>query len=717
MEDLVGDRNPRDESRWRPGAILQNRYIIESILGHGGMGVVFRIRHAATQQTFAVKTLRSALLADADLERMFIRELRTWMDLPDHPHLTPCLFFRTIEDRLAIFSEYVSGGSLKSWIRDGRIDSIETVLDVAIQIAWGLHAAHSVGVVHQDVKPANILLTDEGIVRLTDFGLSRACLAGGIDSTNLDAPDSTMISSRGMTIAYCSPEQAAGAPLTASTDIWSLGVSILEMILGEVTWPHGALAASVLEGCIEEPSESVIPITDGLAALLRRCFQKDPLNRFKTTLELADELIGLYSEILQREYPRIRPESHRLDPESSGITRRSLHGAEWKDPMEWIEKAYRRVSGGPSQPIAKPMARTRKTQILADLELYEEAARIYASAVVQPADDLIDEYSELMMTKGLVQTTARDLPGAVESYKEAVRVQDILVNRHNTTATRDEQARLCFNIALLNNQMNDNQEALEWNQRALDLWQKTPDVERDRSSLDDVAAGCQNRALILGDMQLNDEALMFMEKAAVIREAIVRDDPQPQFKLTLAVTCMNYANLLSHLGRKQDSIAQHCHAIELFEDVADATGREDLSWHLAMLIMNRGNVYSSIGEYDRALADYDRALAIKEPLVFDRGLTDQYHSLAVIYMNKASALFLKKNDLDGRRVAGAAIDIFERLVRREGRDDLVGNLIEVYDMLGASLEGAGESAAAKIIRDKAQAFRHSETDKASGGEA
>ncbi len=477
------------------------------------------------------------------------------------------------------------------------------------------------------------------------------------------------------------------------------------MLVGDVTWPHGALAASVLEGCIEEPSDLVVPLPDALANVLRSCFRKDPAERSSTAGQLADALIDVYRVVTGQAYDRIRPVSRDRDPNALEVTRRTMHGAEWRDPLEWIERAYRRRSGGETAAVPQPVARKRLTQILADLELYEEAVRIYANAMSDPEDALMDEFTELLMSRGLVRAALRDIPGAIESYKEAVRTQEELLRRYDRIAVRDELARICFNIALLFNHTGENEQALEWNRRAVDYWERTAPSERDREGLDDVAAGYQNRALILADLGRNEEALEFMEKAAGIRESIVQADPQPQFKLTLAITFANFANFLGHVDRRKESIEKHCRAIELWEDASREMGREDLVWHLAMLLMNRANVYSSIGEYDQALADYARAVAIKEPLVIDKGLTDQNHSLAVIYMNQANTLNLKRMPVEAERSASEAAGIFERLVMREGRDDLVGSLIEVYTVLGASLDRMGETIRADAVRAKAEMLR------------
>src|SRR5262249_17857278 len=154
-------------------------------------------------------------------------ELQTWIDLPGHPHLTMCCFFRTVENELVIFSEFVDGGSLATWIRDRKLTVLPQILDVAIQTAWALQAAHDAGVIHLDVKPANVLLTQDRVAKITDFGLART---RSITSTVATGPGNTiLVSGRGMTPAYCSPEQAEAKPLGRPSDIWSWAVLVLEM--------------------------------------------------------------------------------------------------------------------------------------------------------------------------------------------------------------------------------------------------------------------------------------------------------------------------------------------------------------------------------------------------------------------------------------------------------------------------------------------------------
>ncbi len=166
-------RNAFVLSRWSPGEVLLGEFEIERRLGAGGMGTVFLVKSRSTGQRFALKAVLPAKLHDEDSRRAILDELQTWIDLPDHPHLAACRFFRTIGNEVAIFAEYVEGGSLHDWIQSRKLTQEEQILDVAIQFAWGLHAAHEMGLIHQDAKPGNVLMMPDGTAKVADFGLAR----------------------------------------------------------------------------------------------------------------------------------------------------------------------------------------------------------------------------------------------------------------------------------------------------------------------------------------------------------------------------------------------------------------------------------------------------------------------------------------------------------------------------------------------------------------
>jgi len=222
-----------------PGHALVDDFVVERVLGEGGMGKVYLVKSRTTQMRFAVK--RAKGLSES-ARRNFLAELQTWIDLPEHSNLVTCRFFRTVGDEVLIFADYVEGGSLKEWIdsrklyEGGPAKALERMLDVAIQFAWSLRCVHELGVVHQDVKPGNVMMTTDaravvqGLkVRVTDYGLARAQMSAG-ERYIPELGRTVLVSSGGFTPAYCSPEQIKkGLSVTRKTDIWSWGVSVIEV--------------------------------------------------------------------------------------------------------------------------------------------------------------------------------------------------------------------------------------------------------------------------------------------------------------------------------------------------------------------------------------------------------------------------------------------------------------------------------------------------------
>ena len=205
---------------------------------------------------------------------------------------------------MVVFAEFVPGGSLKDWIRDGRLDTAERILDVAIQFAWGLDEAHRRGLVHQDVKPANVLMTLDGVPKVTDFGLAqtRAQVEDAAFGTDADperaAARDIWVSYGGMTQAYCSPEQAVRSGLTHHTDQWCWAVSVLEMFTGQTRWKSGTVAGQVLERCVKaaaaDPTVWRIRPPGPVVEVLRRCFRRAPEERWPTIAAATDALAAAH---------------------------------------------------------------------------------------------------------------------------------------------------------------------------------------------------------------------------------------------------------------------------------------------------------------------------------------------------------------------------------------------------------------------------------------
>ncbi len=157
--ETTPDSSPAEEEEaWPPGTLLLDTYEVKGLLGVGGMGKVYRVHHNSWNIDLALKSPRPEFFQTQAHKDLFISEAETWVNLGLHPHIVSCYYVRTIDEIPRLFAECVEGGSLAGWIARRRIQSLEQVLDIAIQFAWGLAYAHEQGLVHRDVKPANVLM-------------------------------------------------------------------------------------------------------------------------------------------------------------------------------------------------------------------------------------------------------------------------------------------------------------------------------------------------------------------------------------------------------------------------------------------------------------------------------------------------------------------------------------------------------------------------------
>ena len=279
--------------RISPGERLLECYTVESEPLKGGMGSVWRVRYDALDKPLAMKRPQPRFFAEAGVETKarFIHECEAWIGLGLHPNIVACYYVRDIGGVPSIFAEWMEGGSLERRIRDGSLydgtpeENQARLLRIALQFARGLRYAHDRGMVHQDVKPDNVLLTANMVARVSDFGLSGAyetLAAGG-----------AIAGSGAYTVAYCSPEQARREPLSIRTDIYSWAVSVMEMYAGGCRWRDGREAG---ERCEAYLADCRVDVPEGLAALLRRCMREREADRPADFGEVEDALRAVYRE-------------------------------------------------------------------------------------------------------------------------------------------------------------------------------------------------------------------------------------------------------------------------------------------------------------------------------------------------------------------------------------------------------------------------------------
>jgi serine/threonine protein kinase len=203
-------------------------YVIEQLIGAGGMGEVYKARDTRLDRPVAIKVLPAQLADDPQFRDRFDREARTISQL-DHPHICALYDVGEQDGTSYLVMQYLEGETLADRLKTGALP-LGQALQYAIQIADALEKAHSKGITHRDIKPANIFVTRRGDAKVLDFGLagySRPAASGAMTEAPLTEPGSPV-----GTIAYMSPEQARGQTVDARSDLWSCGVVLYEMVTG-----------------------------------------------------------------------------------------------------------------------------------------------------------------------------------------------------------------------------------------------------------------------------------------------------------------------------------------------------------------------------------------------------------------------------------------------------------------------------------------------------
>ncbi len=267
------------------GQRIRNRYLLGALLGEGADALVYCAMDRHLGRVVAVKLLRPELCADPTLVERFEREARSASRL-NHPNIVPIYDYGKALDTYFFVMEYVRGGHLGAYLRPGQPVPSLAALWLAAHVADALGAAHARGIVHRDVKPANVLLTEEGCPKLTDFGIAKL----------LDIPAVTRASVLLGTPHYLAPEQASGGAITPATDVYALGVVLYEMLAGRRPFVgNGLLHVAMQHVHVAPPPLADLnpAVSPALAAIVARTLAKDPAQRFADGAALAAALRGV----------------------------------------------------------------------------------------------------------------------------------------------------------------------------------------------------------------------------------------------------------------------------------------------------------------------------------------------------------------------------------------------------------------------------------------
>ncbi len=264
------------------GQKINDRYEIIRSIGEGGMANVYLALDTILDRRVAVKVLRGDLANDEKFVRRFQREAISASSL-SHPNIVEMYDVGEDNGNYFIVMEYVEGKSLKSLIKKRGGLTLPEVLDIMLQLTDGIACAHNSYIIHRDIKPQNILVLDDGRVKITDFGIAQALKRGELTETN-----SVMGS-----VHYLPPEQANGTGTTIKSDIYSLGIVMFELLTGKVPF-KGENAVEIALKQMKEPMPSIHTYKEGIPQsienIILKAAAKNPKNRYDTVLEMQEDI-------------------------------------------------------------------------------------------------------------------------------------------------------------------------------------------------------------------------------------------------------------------------------------------------------------------------------------------------------------------------------------------------------------------------------------------
>ena len=273
------------------GLVFDNRYRIEKVIGIGGMAIVFKATDLLMRKTVAVKILKDEVAADEQSVKRFTNESHA-VAMLSHPNIVN-IYDVSVRDNIKyIVMEFVEGITLKSYMQHREVLNLREIISYTTQILRALDHAHKKGVVHRDIKPQNIMLQKNGVIKVMDFGIAKLPNAETV----------TMTDKAIGTVYYISPEQASGASLDSRSDLYSLGVMMYEMATGQLPFTAETPVTVALMQVNDDPAppREINPrIPQGLEQIILKAMEKDPAERYQSAEEMLGQLLKL------RENPKI----------------------------------------------------------------------------------------------------------------------------------------------------------------------------------------------------------------------------------------------------------------------------------------------------------------------------------------------------------------------------------------------------------------------------
>lgn len=324
------------------GKILNNKYEILEKIGVGGMATVYRAKDKKLNREVAIKVLKDEYTTDSDFIKRFNQEAQSAASLT-HPNIVSVYDVGNENEIYYIVMELIKGKTLKEIIKDEGVPSWKWSVNIAKQIALALDTAHKNGLIHRDIKPHNIIITEDGMAKVTDFGIAKA-----VTNATMTAFGNTMGS-----VHYLSPEHARGGNTDAQSDIYSLGVVMYEMVTGRVPFDADTAVSVALKQVQEKPIAPIElnkKIPQGLNYIILKAMEKEPKLRYKDAADLLIDLEILIKnsevdfnnldEKVKESVTRILPIiPNSINKETIGNKQSIFEKKKWLRPVMWISIA------------------------------------------------------------------------------------------------------------------------------------------------------------------------------------------------------------------------------------------------------------------------------------------------------------------------------------------------------------------------------------------
>ena len=361
----------------KPGDVLQDRYVIEDKIGQGGMSYVYRAHDKKLGRVVALKVLKEEFCSDEDFIKKFKNEAMSAARLT-HPNIVAAYDVIEEGELHCIVMELIEGITLKNYIaRKGKLSNRETI-GIAIQAAEGIEAAHKNGIIHRDIKPQNIIISKDGKVKVADFGIAKAVTSETVNAAVIGS------------VHYISPEQARSGIADARSDLYSLGITMYEMITGRVPF-EGENTVSVIMSHLEEPLEAPQKynkdIYPALQDIIMKLTRKRPSERYGSAQELIRDLKQAIREP-EGDFVKLEAEDSPLD-ETRTISGDELQSIKERtgpsgseQEQEQSEKTAATVTGSQKQGQPKHVIKNNAAQSAGDINRILKLGGIGAVAVV-----------------------------------------------------------------------------------------------------------------------------------------------------------------------------------------------------------------------------------------------------------------------------------------------------------------------------------------------